>query len=170
MITKSACTTARAATPAWSAPLTLHVETPAGSPSVLFNVRDYGADGLASHDNTVAIQAALDAAKAAGGGIVLLPRGRYSISGTLNIPRMTTLRGASEDTVCLFWPDTPAPLDALIRGTNHFGVEDLTIYATNHKGILVGDTGDQPDSGHVPFLARADSRRCFSDASDGRAG
>jgi hypothetical protein len=54
-----------------------------GSPS-LFNVRDYGASGRAADDAQRAIQRAIDACGAAGGGTVYLPPGEYS-SGTLHL-------------------------------------------------------------------------------------
>lgn len=58
-----------------------------------WNVMDFGAvaDGVA--DNTAAFQTALDAAGAAGGGIVLAPGGRYSFNGNLVAPKDVTLRG-----------------------------------------------------------------------------
>jgi len=52
-----------------------------------FNVkhRDYGAKGDGTTDDTTAIQAAIDAAVAAGGGIVFFPAGTYLISAFLNV-------------------------------------------------------------------------------------
>lgn len=48
----------------------------------VYNVRDYGAKGDGTSKDTAAIQAAIDAASAAGGGEVRVPAGRY-ISGSL---------------------------------------------------------------------------------------
>lgn len=48
----------------------------------VFNVRDYGATGRKSDDARPAIQQAIDACAAAGGGTVLLPGGEYT-SGSL---------------------------------------------------------------------------------------
>lgn len=42
-----------------------------------FNVRDFGAVGDGATDDTEAIQAAIDAAEAAGGGTVYFPAGDY---------------------------------------------------------------------------------------------
>ncbi|MBM3261903.1 MAG: hypothetical protein FJY97_00500 [candidate division Zixibacteria bacterium] len=42
----------------------------------LFNVRDYGASGEPSQDAGPAIQAAIDACAASGGGMVYFPPGR----------------------------------------------------------------------------------------------
>lgn len=49
--------------------------------SKIYNVRDYGAKGNGSKDDTSAIQAAVDAAHAAGGGTVYIPKGTYIVSG-----------------------------------------------------------------------------------------
>lgn len=51
-------------------------------PSKVFNVQDYGAIGDSITLNTVAIQQAIDAATAAGGGKVIFPKGIY-LSGAL---------------------------------------------------------------------------------------
>ena len=48
----------------------------------IFNVRNYGAVGDGETKDTAAIQAAIDAATAAGGGEVRVPAGRY-VTGTL---------------------------------------------------------------------------------------
>ena len=48
-----------------------------------FNVKSYGAAGNGSTDDTTAVQAALDAAASAGGGVVYFPRGVYVIGGAL---------------------------------------------------------------------------------------
>lgn len=49
----------------------------------IFNVVDYGADPSFTLDCTAAIQAAINAAYAYGGGVVYFPRGHYKISGPL---------------------------------------------------------------------------------------
>lgn len=49
----------------------------------LFNVKSYGAIGDGSTDDTSAIQAAIDAAAAAGGGVVYFPAGTYIVGGAL---------------------------------------------------------------------------------------
>jgi hypothetical protein len=59
----------------------------------LFNVVDYGAFGNGSHDDTTAIQAAINAANAAGGGEVFLPTGTYKLTASLILKNGVTLRG-----------------------------------------------------------------------------
>lgn len=59
-----------------------------------FNVRNYGAVGDGVTDDTAAIQAAIDACEAAGGGEVFFPNATYEISGTiLTVEGPITLRG-----------------------------------------------------------------------------
>lgn len=58
-----------------------------------FNISDFGAAGDAKADDAPAIQKALDAAGAQGGGVVLLPAGTYRIEGSLNVPSGVTLQG-----------------------------------------------------------------------------
>ena len=48
----------------------------------VFNVADYGALGDNSTNDTAAIQAAIDAAATAGGGVVFLPAGTYSVGAS----------------------------------------------------------------------------------------
>ncbi|MGB6744179.1 MAG: glycosyl hydrolase family 28-related protein [Terracidiphilus sp.] len=58
------------------------------------NVRESGAAGDATTDDTAAFQRALDAVAHAGGGTVYAPPGKYLFKGTLNIPEGVTLRGS----------------------------------------------------------------------------
>jgi len=56
----------------------------------IFNVRDHGATGEGKVKDTAAIQKALDACAAAGGGTVLIPQGIY-LTGSLQLKSNTTL-------------------------------------------------------------------------------
>jgi Pectate lyase superfamily protein len=49
----------------------------------IYNVKYYGAQGDGTTDDTIAIQAAINAAYTAGGGIVYLPSASYLINGGL---------------------------------------------------------------------------------------
>ena len=80
-----------------------------GEPAVRsFNIREYGARGDGETIDTHAIQQAIDACHTAGGGRVLLPRGRYP-SGTLRLRNGVTLH--------------------IDEGARLTGVKDLTAYA-----------------------------------------
>lgn len=57
------------------------------------NVKDFGAAGDGTADDTTEIQAAIDAAYNAGGGLVLLPPGTYRTSATLVLKRGVVLQG-----------------------------------------------------------------------------
>lgn len=63
-------------------------------PIDVFDVRDYGAKGNDTALDTAAIQRAIDAASAAGGGTVYLPTGRY-LSFTIRLKSHITLLFAS---------------------------------------------------------------------------
>ncbi|OGV76470.1 MAG: hypothetical protein A3K19_32210 [Lentisphaerae bacterium RIFOXYB12_FULL_65_16] len=137
---------------AWSDAVDVVVESTTAWPDKTFNVLDAGADSSGASDSTAAIATALDQAKANGGGVVLLPRGRYRITETLTIPRQTVLRGESREVTCLFWPDFETPPEALVTGADTFGVEELTLYASTHKNIIAADQRG-PEAGHV-FLRK----------------
>ena len=153
----------------WSTPSALTISRPKPWPATIYNVSDFGADGSATRDDTAAVQSALDKAGAAGGGIVFLPRGRYRLSDTLKLPRFTVLRGEAARESALFWPDTTTPPEALLLGTNSFAIENLTIYASMAKHIIVGDQGLTPDAGNVRLWrvrTRVDAYRGHLEAAE----
>lgn len=114
-----------------------------------FSVTDCGATVNDLTDDTPAIQAALDRAAANGGGIIYFPSGRYILNDTLTVAPHVLLQGEGREVTELFWPDRTSPLPALIQGTNSFAVQDLALYATNHKHGIVADLGSKPDAGHL---------------------
>jgi hypothetical protein len=121
--------------------------------SDVFNICDYGAVANDVFDDGLAVQAALDAAEKNGGGVVLVPRGRFQINTTLIIPRFVLLRGEGKDLSQIYWRDRITPLETLIRGTNSFGIEDLSILAVNHLAGITTDQSNKPEAGNV-FLRR----------------
>lgn len=67
----------------------------------IFDVTDFGAvfgstSRIPDQDSTAAIQSALDAAGAAGGGTVYIPAGVYRVDGSLTVPSGVELRGSFE--------------------------------------------------------------------------
>src|SRR4051812_12249436 len=65
----------------------------AAPPVDVTNAR-FGGVGDGVHDDTAAIQAALDAARAGGGGAVFVPAGTYLVTADLSIGGKTSLNGA----------------------------------------------------------------------------
>jgi hypothetical protein len=82
-------------------------ETPLGvdPPSAVFDVvAGFGADGTGATDATAAVQEAIDAAAAAGGGVVLFPAGLYRFDGVLIVSASrTVLRGEGPDLSRLYF-------------------------------------------------------------------
>jgi hypothetical protein len=68
-----------------------------------YNVLDYGATGLGgAHNDAPGIQAAIDAAAAAGGGVVYIPAGNYALTTGLTITHVAvSLCGSGMGTVLL---------------------------------------------------------------------
>lgn len=111
--------------------------------STTFNVKDFGPKPAE------ALLAALEKARANGGGVVFLPRGRYAVKDTLQIPPGTVLRGESAELVSLYWPDFETPPIELITGSN-YALEDLSVYCQNHKQVIT----DTPKSEHVALIPK----------------
>ena len=147
---------------ALSRPASITVQEPVSWPATKFNVKDFGAVGDGVKDDTLVILAALQKAEKNGGGIVYFPRGRYKLSEGLQVPRFTVLCGEKREWVALCWTDKTNPPDAMVKGTNSFGLTDLTLYAHGHRNVIVGDLGTEPDAGNVflhRVLVRADMYR-----------
>ncbi len=94
---------------AWSKVGQLEIKAAESWPDRQFNVRDFGATGTGTTDDTQAILAAVKAAGDQGGGVVFFPRGRYLLTQALVIPRFVTLRGERRDLVNLLWLDLEQP-------------------------------------------------------------
>lgn len=77
------------------------------------NVRQFGASGDGVTDSTAAINAAIEAVGRAGGGTVIVPPGRYLLSGVLWMHHSgVVLRGAGRDRTTLFFDQ---PLETCYR-------------------------------------------------------
>ena len=65
----------------------------------VFNVKDYGAVGNGTANDTAAIQAAINAAGVAGGGQVFLPTGQYKLNATITMKSGVELAGTGSTSV-----------------------------------------------------------------------
>lgn len=63
-------------------------EVPTQMSGMYVNVVNYGADSTGAKDSTAAIQNAINAVEAAGGGTVYLPEGTYKVSQLLQIQQL----------------------------------------------------------------------------------
>jgi hypothetical protein len=97
--------------------------TAAATGEAIFNIKDYGASGHKSDDARPAIQKALDAAGAAGGGTVYLPPGEYT-SGTLHLRSHVRLLIDSGATLYASLDGKAFDKAALLYGE---GVDNITI-------------------------------------------
>ena len=123
---------------AWArCPDPLHVRPPNPWPSREFNVLRFGAQGDGVAEDSGPVQAALDEAGRAGGGVVWLPSGQYRFSRPLRIPRRVLVRGAGRDSTLLYWSNRHfARLRGIVHGEAQFGLEDMTIaYVGAERGI-----------------------------------
>lgn len=127
--------------------------------SFVFNVTDYGAVADDAVNNQPMIQAAIDAAHAAGGGIVYIPEGVYGIAahpggdGSIQVQSNVFLKGAGLGATSLRLVDgSDANITGLVRspadsGTDNWGVADLSIDGNkaNTSGEVIGFyTGPRP--------------------------
>ena len=103
----------------------------------VFNVKEYGATGKKQDDAGPAIQKAIDAAAAAGGGVVYLPPGEYT-SGTLRLRSHVNIYIESGAT--LFASEDPAAFDSQkvkSKDALFFG-EDLEDISIGGRGTVDG--------------------------------
>ena len=116
----------------WRFAGTLTVRAPLAWKPEVFNVKDFGPKPAE------ALLSALEKARANGGGVVYLPRGRYPVKETITVPPNTILRGESTELVSLYWPDFEKPPAELITGADYV-LESLSLYCQNHRNV-VSDT------------------------------
>lgn len=109
------------------------------APLTYFNVKDYGAKGDGTTNDTTAVQAAMDAATTAGGGEVAFPRGTYMVNGlTVNGDNLT-LRGVGR-TASIIKTRTASTAGKLVDASwrKHLTVTDLGFDGSSHATTLSG--------------------------------
>lgn len=99
-----------------------------GSTGVAFNVRDYGAAGNGSADDTASIQAAIQAASSAGGGVVIMPAGTYMTTAGITVPTKVSVVGAGMGVTILKLRNSAAGTSDIIRGMGSYvNFADFTV-------------------------------------------
>ena len=106
-----------------------------------FNITQYGARGDGQADCTGAFRSAIGACNAAGGGVVVVPPGRYA-SGAIHLLSNVNLRVESGATI-LFSTDPRAYLPAVFtrfEGMELMGYSPL-VYALNQENVAITGGG-----------------------------
>ncbi|MFE4651522.1 glycosyl hydrolase family 28-related protein [Streptomyces sp. NPDC056707] len=101
-----------------------------------FDVKTYGATADDSTNDAAAFQSAIDAASAAGGGVVLVPQGTYKIATPLVMKTLVTLQGAGKGVSVL-----SAPANSLITFTANafwWSLRDLTLKVLGGGHVIDG--------------------------------
>lgn len=121
-------------------PVSARVQDPAGTASKAneqrWNVREFGAKGDGTSDDTAAFQKAMDERATAGGGVVSVPSGKYMIRTHLAIPDSVTLEGE--------W-QAPATVDKYVDPTSPRGEPKLS------GSVLLAVEGAGKEEG-TPFI------------------
>lgn len=114
----------------WSDPTNIEIAARPADPTPIISVKDAGAVGDGSHDDTAAIEALLTKLAGLGGGTAYFPPGTYRVVRRLGLPPHVLVRGSARETTSVQWrwDDAPAGrLDSAIRGSYDFAIEDLSL-------------------------------------------
>lgn len=123
-----------------------------GTDPARWNVRDFGASGDGTTLDTAAVQAALDAAHAAGGGTVIVPAGTFLV-GTLDLKSHVTLHLAAQGRL-LGSPD-PAHY-AAGRGIPPGNGNIVLLSASDAENIAIEGPGTIDGNGAAFFTGQGD--------------
>ena len=104
----------------------------------IINVKSYGAVGNGVADDTAAIQAAIDAMEAAGGGIVFLPAGIYKVTVELTITHGCIITGCGTHSTIIH-PATATQNTFHVQTDHAVFISDLMIYSSD--GEKTGGAG-----------------------------
>ena len=122
----------------------------AAASDAVFNIRDFGATGVKDDLAQEAIQKAVDACAAAGGGMVLVPPGDYT-SGTIHLRSHVRLFVEAGATVFSIHDKSCFDKDALLHG------EDLVGVTIEGRGVFDGEAAydRRPKGDHEDAFIRS---------------
>lgn len=107
--------------------------------NTVFNVRDFGATGLGVADDAPAIQRAINAAKAAGGGVVFLPAGTYLVNTCLNCAN----HGDTSVTLQGVGTSQTASMTTIRGNTGTFVIDRMGSQYMNLRGFRIWNDGTE---------------------------
>lgn len=112
-----------------------------------FNVVSYGAAGDGATNDVAAIQAAIDAASAAGGGVVFLPEGTYAVESEIALASNVWLEGASWKSLI---KRTAVTIDNLLHGVQVDNIQLRNFSIDGQRSIQTKHTSDS-DHNNIRF-------------------
>jgi hypothetical protein len=119
---------------AWLVCGEISITPPALLPRPRVSVKEFGAKGDGTADDTSAIAAAIHAA--VGKSELYFPAGRYKINGSLDIPPGTVLRGEDARLASLFWSDSSDVPESLLAVSGRFEISDVSLFASNYASFI----------------------------------
>lgn len=132
---------------AWTNRTVLQAKSDLG---VTISVKDYGAKGDGTTDDTTSIQAALDAVNTAGGGTVNFPVGIYKITAALVLHDHVSLVG----TGCPFGTTGSARIRQVTAGAHGLYMETTTVAvgALEIRNLVIESTATTGSNAHGIYL------------------
>ena len=103
----------------------------------VFNVKDYGATGDGTTDDSAAITAALQAVSAAGSGIVFFPVGTYVTSTEQDVPSNTTIKGEGYNSIVKRRTGNASYLVNIFRITSKANVRITGLHIDSQKQDII---------------------------------
>jgi hypothetical protein len=134
----------------WSAAQTFNSGELLDKGEIVFDVKAYGATGTGSTDDTSAVQSAINACSAAGGGTVYFPTGSYKLTPlsatvpALTVPSKVTLAGAGREATTLLKNGNgilidfsgPGPISVTTNWNVYQGIRDMYINGQGASGLI----------------------------------
>lgn len=121
----------------------------------IFNVKNYGATGIKTEDARPAIQKAIDACAAAGGGVVYLPPGEYTTGGLQLRSHVRIYLESGATLLASTDPNAYPLINVMTWGTNDKNSTAAVFQGDNLEDISIEGTGTV--DGQASFVWRPDT-------------